>query len=159
MYDNIYDDTNWKNDSNLYDDNCNTGYDENYASYFTNDCNRGNLPAGYPELYYRLDRMEEMLHDMYKERKKHKKKHHTRNKKLKKRLKTVEMQNAYIVQCLASATAQVQNIDKYAWLKQIIQNSAPNIIDLVSEVVVNKRKPYTPTPNQPLYLPDKSRIK
>lgn len=164
MNSNIYDDTDWENDPNLYNSNRNTGYGENYDSCFDNNYGRGSLPINYMELPYRLDRMEEILHDMCKKRKKHKKKKKkdlNRNQKFKKRLKTVEMQNAYIVECLAAAMAQTQNTDKFAWLKKSIENSAPNIVDFASNVVAGKRQWLIPTQtlNQPLCLPDKSRGK
>lgn len=162
----IYDDTDWGNDSNLYSGNCNTGHGGTYDFCFDNDYSRrGSLPIDYMELPYRMDRMEEMLRDMCKKSKKHKrkkKKHPNGNQKLKKRLKTIEKQNAYIAGYLAAAMAQTQNTDnadKFAWLKNGFENSAPHIVDLVSNVVTGKRRSPTKTLNQPLYLPDKSSMK
>lgn len=105
--------------------------------------------------------MEAMLYDMYKKvgekNKKFKKKLHNRNRKFKKRIKAVERQNSY----MEAAMVQAQNADKYGWLKRTFENSVPHAIDLASNVVTNKRLPFTPTQtlNQPICLPDKYRIR
>ncbi len=154
MNGNIYDNTDWVNDSNPYRGNHNTGYDGNYDFCFDNDYSGRSLPLDYFELSYRMEQMEKMLHDIRKKGKKHKKKkkkRHNKSQKLKKRLRTIEKQNACIAECLVATMTQTQNADKYAWLKKSVENSAPNIVDLVSNVMTSKKRP--------LCLPDKSSMK
>lgn len=161
----IYDDIDLESNSNSYSVDRNIGHGENYDFCFDNEYSRGGLPMGYTELPYRMDRLEEMIHGMSKKRKKRKKKskrRHNESKRLKKRLKTIEKQNAYIAGYLVAAMTQTQNTDttdKFAWLKKGFENSTPQIIDLISNAMTSKRQVRTPTFNQPLSLPDKSRTK
>lgn len=164
MNGNIYDDIDRGNDSNLYNDNRNNGYDENYDFRFDNTPSRRSLPINYFDLFYRMDRMEKILRDLCRKVEKYEikeKRRHSETKKLKKRLKKIERQNAIMAECLTAAITQTQNAGKYVWLKKCVVDSAPNIVDLVSDVVLSKRRPrtLTQTLGQPLCLPDKDKLK
>lgn len=146
---NIYDDTVCGYDSTLYDDSCNTDY------------STGSLPIGYPNLPYRVDRMEELLWNMCRQRKKklhYKKRYHKQNKelrRLKKHLRKIEKQNEYVFRYLVSTMAPMQNAGSPAWLQKSVDIGIPRILDFALGTLASKIQ-HPKGMNQPLCLPDKN---
>lgn len=163
MQDNIYDDTFWDNGINFCNDDYTYDRDRHDESCFDSRYGRPVFQVDYAELLRRTDRLERMLYALYKKDTGHKGKEKkcckAKAKKYWKRIRKLEKQNADISRCLAVMIQQSQVPDRYGWITRSIENSAPRIVDLMSNIVTSSRQPLPTAPSRPLQLPDKDSIK
>ncbi len=150
-----YDNTNYENYFNPYNDSSNIDCTENYDFFSGSDHRRESFPMSCMELPYRMDRMESLLRALLEEKYKKQSKKHKKHKKYKKYKKHKNEGKSHKKFLKA---IEKQKPDKHAWLKNIAENCAPQVIDLLSDAMMSRRQ-LTSTPNQPLGLPDKSSTK
>ncbi len=159
MATNKYDNTNYENYFNSYNDSSNIDCTENYDFFSGSDHRRESFPTAYMGLPDRMDRMESLLWDLlegeymkkgkkHKKKKKHKK--HKKYKKYKKHKNEGKSHKKFL------KAIEKQKPDKHAWLKNIAESCAPQVMDLIADVAKSR---LMTTMNQPLGLPDKSNTK